>query len=230
MISGYSFNFDSLILVLAAFLLSLIFQAGVRSTFAKFSHMGTRAGFPGKTVARRILDHYALNQIQIEHIAGQLTDHYDPRAQTLRLSDATFESSSVAAVGVAAHEAGHAVQHAEGYLPGRIRRLLVPIAQIGSSFGPYLSLFSMTTLLEAGILLYAGAVLFYLVTMPVEFNASFRAIQALDEQGLLTQEELAGVRRVLRAAAMTYVASALVAFATLLRFMFLARGRNEQGR
>jgi uncharacterized protein len=175
-----------------------------------------------------------LNDIRIEQVAGQLTDHYDPRSRTLRLSQSTFSSPSIAAIGVAAHEAGHAVQHAEGYLPNKLRSLLVPVAQIGSSFGPYLVIFglllSMTALFNIGIVLYAGAVLFYLITLPVEINASTRAIRVLDEQNLLTDDELGGARKVLRAAAMTYIASALVAFASLLRFLLLARGRNDNRR
>jgi uncharacterized protein len=223
-----------LILVIPAFLLSLVAQAAVKGTFNKYSRLEAHAGHTGQTAARRILDHYGLNDIRIEQVAGQLTDHYDPRSRTLRLSQSTFNSTSIAAIGVAAHEAGHAVQHDEGYMPNKLRSLLVPVAQIGSSFGPYLVILglmlSMTALFNVGIVLYAGAVLFYLVTLPVELNASTRAIRVLDEQNLLTDEELGGARKVLRAAAMTYIASALVAFASLLRFFLLARGRNDSRR
>jgi uncharacterized protein len=223
-----------LILVIPAFLLSLIAQAGVRGTFNKYSQIEARSGNTGQTAARRILDQNGLTSVRIEQVAGQLTDHYDPRSRTLRLSQATYNSTSIAAIGVAAHEAGHAVQHDEGYMPNKLRSLLVPVAQIGSSFGPYLAIFglllSMTFLFNIGIILYAGAVLFYLVTLPVEFNASARAIRVLDEQNLLTDNELGGAKKVLRAAAMTYIASALVAFASLLRFLLLARGRNDRQR
>ena len=223
-----------LILVIPALLLSLIAQAAVKGTFSKYSKLGARSGYSGQSAARRILNQYGLSHIQIERTVGQLTDHYDPRSQILRLSESTFDSTSIAAIGVAAHEAGHAVQHDEGYLPNRIRGLLVPVAQIGSSFGPYLALFgiimSLPLLINAGIFLFAGAVLFYLITLPVEFNASTRAIRVLEEQGLLTEEELNGARKVLRAAAMTYIASALVAFASLMRLLLLARGRDGRRR
>jgi uncharacterized protein len=223
-----------LVLVIPAFLLSLVAQAAVKGAFSKYGKLEARSGHTGQTAARRILDQYGLNDIRIEQVAGQLTDHYDPRSRTLRLSQSTFNSTSIAAIGVAAHEAGHAVQHDEGYMPNKLRSILVPVAQIGSSFGPYLVIFglllSMTALFNVGIILYAGAVLFYLVTLPVEFNASARAIRVLDEQNLLTDEELGGARKVLRAAAMTYIASALVAFASLLRFLLLARGRDDNRR
>jgi uncharacterized protein len=230
----YGIDIWYLVLVIPAFLLSLIAQAAVKSTFNKYSQIGSKSGYTGQSAARRILDQNGLSHIQIEKVSGQLTDHYDPRAQVLRLSESTFDNASIAAIGVAAHEAGHAVQHDEGYFPNKIRSLLVPIAQIGSSFGPYLAIFglllSMTLLFNIGIVLYAGAVLFYIITLPVEFNASSRAIKVLDEQGLLTDEELGGARKVLRAAAMTYIASAVVAFASLLRLLLLARGRNDRRR
>lgn len=223
-----------LVLVIPALLLSMIAQAAVKGTFSKYSKLGARSGYSGQSAARRILNQYGLSHIQIERTVGQLTDHYDPRSQILRLSESTFDSTSIAAIGVAAHEAGHAVQHDEGYLPNRIRGLLVPVAQIGSSFGPYLALFgiimSLPLLINAGIFLFAGAVLFYLITLPVEFNASTRAIRVLEEQGLLTEEELNGARKVLRAAAMTYIASTLVAFASLMRLLLLARGRDGRRR
>jgi hypothetical protein len=230
----YGIDIWYLVLVLPAFLLSLVAQAGVKGTFSKYSQIGSRAGYTGQTAARRILDQNGLDHVRVERVSGQLTDHYDPRAQVLRLSDATFASASIAAIGVAAHEAGHAVQHDQGYLPNKLRSLLVPVAQIGSSFGPYLALFgllfSMTLLFNIGIILYAGAVLFYLITLPVEFNASSRAMRVLEEQGLLSEEELGGARKVLRAAAMTYVASAVVAFASMLRLLLLSRGRNDRRR
>lgn len=233
---GMFYGLDAwyLILVIPALLLSMVAQAAVKGTFSKYSKLGARSGYSGQSAARRILNQYGLSHIQIERTVGQLTDHYDPRSQILRLSESTYDSTSIAAIGVAAHEAGHAVQHDEGYLPNRIRGLLVPVAQIGSSFGPYLALFgiimSLPLLINAGIFLFAGAVLFYLITLPVEFNASTRAIRVLEEQGLLTEEELNGARKVLRAASMTYIASALVAFASLMRLLLLARGRDGRRR
>lgn len=228
----YGFDIWYLILVIPAVLISLIAQVRVKSAFSKYSQVRARSGYTGQSAARRILSHYGLSHIRVERTPGQLTDHFDPRSQVLRLSDATSDSASIAAIGVAAHEAGHAVQHSEGYLPNKIRTALVPIAQIGSSFGPYLAIFgillSLPTLTNIGIILFFGAVLFYLVTLPVEFNASRRALLVLEEQNLLTDEELDGARKVLKAAAMTYVASALVAFANLLRLIFLSRGRDDR--
>ncbi|HBP38412.1 MAG TPA: peptidase [Clostridiales bacterium] len=223
-----------LVLVIPALLLSLGAQALVKGTFSKYSQIGARGGFSGQAAARRILNQNGLTGIPIERTSGQLTDHYDPRGQVLRLSESTYDSTSIAAIGVAAHEAGHAIQHDEGYLPNRLRGLLTPVAQIGSSFGPYLAIFgillSIPILTSVGIFLYAGAVLFYLITLPVEFNASHRAIRVLEDQGLLTDEELGGAKKVLRAAALTYVASTLVAFASLLRLILLSRGRNDRRR
>lgn len=233
---GLFLGIDSwyLILVVPALLLSLAAQALVKGTFSKYSQLGARAGFTGQSAARRILNQHGLSHIQIERVAGQLTDHYDPRSQVLRLSESTFDSSSIAAIGVAAHEAGHAVQHDEGFWPNKLRGLLVPVAQIGSSFGPYLAVIgivlSYSFLTYAGIVLFSGAVLFYLITLPVEFDASRRAIRVLEDQGMLTDQELGGAKKVLRAAALTYVASTLVAFASLLRLLLLARSRDDRRR
>mgnify|MGYP004704621499 CR=1 FL=1 len=229
---GLFFGLDSwyLILVVPALLLSLLASASVKSTFARYSRLGARSGYNGQTAARRILQQNGLTHITVERVAGQLTDHYDPKAHKIRLSESTYDSSSIAAIGVAAHEAGHAVQHDDGYWANTVRSMLVPVAQIGSSFGPYLAIFgllmTLPVLTTAGIILFTGAVLFYLVTLPVEFDASRRAIRVLEDQGMLTDEELKGARAVLRAAALTYVASTLVAFASLLRLILLSRGRS----
>jgi Zn-dependent membrane protease YugP len=234
--SGVGYFFDSwyFILVIPALLLSLIAQGMVKSTFSKYSQVPARSGYTGQTAARRILDQNNLFNVRIEHVPGNLTDHYDPRTQVLRLSDSTFGSNSIAAIGVAAHEAGHAIQHDAGYVPNQIRSGLVPIARIGSTLGPYMALFGFflgwAPLINLGILLFAGAVLFYIVTLPVEFNASNRAISILETQAILSGNELDGARKVLRAAAMTYIASTLVAFANLLRLILLARGRNDRNR
>jgi hypothetical protein len=232
--NNFLYGFDSwyLILIIPAFLFSLIAQAGVKSTFNKYSQISARSGHTGQSAARRILGQHGLTGVRVERTPGHLTDHYDPRARVLRLSDATCDSPSIAAIGVAAHEAGHAVQHHEGYVANKIRGALVPIAQIGSSFGPYMAFFgillSLPILFDIGIILFTGAVLFYLVTLPVEFDASKRAIRVLEDQGMLTDTELTGAKKVLRAAAMTYVASAVMAFASLLRLILLSRGRNDR--
>lgn len=230
----YGLDIWYLVLVIPALLLSMFAQAAVKGTFSKYSKLGARSGYTGQSAARRILNQSGLTHIQIERVPGQLTDHYDPKAQVLRLSESTYDSSSIAAIGVAAHEAGHAVQHDEGYLPNQLRGMLVPVAQIGSSFGPYMALFgivlSLPILTSIGIFLFAGAVLFYLVTLPVEFNASHRAIRVLEDQGMLTDQELNGAKKVLSAAALTYVASALVAFASMMRLLLLARSRDDRRR
>ncbi len=233
---GLFYGFDTyyLILVIPALILSMVAQGMVKSAFNKYSQKATRSGYTGNTAARRILDSNNLRQVRVEQVPGQLTDHYDPRTHVLRLSDSTFASPSIAAIGVAAHEAGHAIQHAAGFWPNKVRSALVPVANIGSQFGPYLALFGIilgsSPLTTAGIWLFAGAVLFYLITLPVEFDASHRAIRILEDQGMMTDEELSGAKKVLRAAAMTYIASTLVAFANLLRLVLLARSRDDRRR
>ena len=230
----YGLDIWYLVLIVPALLLSLVAQAGVKGTFSKYSQIPARSGYTGQSAARRILNQHGLSDVRVERTPGQLTDHYDPRSRVLRLSESTCDSPSIAAIGVAAHEAGHAVQHHEGFLANKIRSALVPVAQIGSSFGPYLALFGLVLgfpfLVDIGILLFAGAVVFYLVTLPVEFDASRRAIRVLEDQGMLTDDELAGARKVLRAAAMTYIASTLMAFASLARLILLSRGSNDRRR
>lgn len=228
----YGFDIYYLILVIPAFILSIVAQGLVKSTFNRYNREGTRAGFTGQSAARAILDSKGLNQVRIERVPGHLTDHFDPRTQILRLSDATFQSGSIAAIGVAAHEAGHAIQHDVGFWPNKFRSALVPVANIGSRFGPYMAIFGIilgiSPLINLGIALFLGAVLFYLITLPVEFDASRRAIELLDQQAMLTADELTGAKRVLRAAALTYIASTIMAFANLLRLILLARGRNDR--
>ena len=226
----YGLDIWYFILVIPTLVLSLIAQSKVKSTFAKFSGVRAQSGYTGLSAARRILDQNGLRNVNIEGVRGQLTDHFDPRSNVLRLSESTYADNSIAAIGVAAHEAGHAIQHATGYFPNKIRGSLVPVAQIGSSLGPYMAIFgiimSLPLLTQIGIFLFAGAFLFYLITLPVEFNASSRAMRLLEDQGILGDQELKGARKVLTAAAMTYLASALTAFASLLRLILLSRGRN----
>ncbi|MDD4461991.1 MAG: zinc metallopeptidase [Eubacteriales bacterium] len=228
----YGFDIYYLILVIPTLLISLWAQAKVKRTFHTYSQQAAVSGMTGRTAAERIIERLHLDHVRIERVSGQLTDHYDPRSHVLRLSDATYASPSIAAIGVAAHEAGHAAQHEEDYLPNKIRGALVPVARIGSSMGPLLAIFGIIMtfqpLITIGIYLFFGAVLFYLVTLPVEFNASARAIRVLEEQDILTRDELDGARKVLRAAALTYVASALAAIANLLRLVLLSRGRGNR--
>ncbi len=222
----FPFFFDStMILLLPGFFLALWAQFKVKSTFRKYDQYDSHSGMTGAQIAQDILNRGRLG-VEVDHIKGKLTDHYDPRDNTLRLSDSTYGSRSLAAIGVAAHEAGHAFQHASGYVPLSLRSNLVPVANFGSTLGmPMFFIgffFQWGILVEVGIVLFSFAVLFGLVTLPVEFNASNRAIQMLSEGGYLTQEEIPVARKVLNAAAWTYVASALVAVLSLLRLLIIS--------
>jgi len=219
-----------LILVVPTLILSIWAQFKVKSTFAKYSKVACRKNITGRDSAALLLKAGNILDVRVEAVSGTLTDHYDPSSKKLRLSAPVYDRNSIAAVGVAAHETGHAIQHAVGYGPLVLRSTLVPVANIGSMFGPYMAVaglvFSMPLLLNIGIVLFGGAVLFYLVTLPVEFDASARAMTVLRQNRVLTEEELSGVRKVLTAAAMTYVASALSAVMNLLRLVLLARNRQ----
>ncbi len=230
---GYGFRyFDwTYLLVIGGLLLSVIASANVRGTFARYSQMRSMCGLTGAQAAQRVLQLAGIYDVRIERISGSLTDHYDPRSKTLRLSDSTYGSNSVAAVCVAAHECGHAVQHQKGYGPLVLRSTLVPAANIGSSLAWPIFLmgliFSMRPLLTAGILLFSLAVIFQLVTLPVEFNASSRALRILEDGRILGDTELAAGKKVLGAAALTYVASLAASVLQLLRLIILARGRDN---
>lgn len=225
-------------LVIAASIFSMLASHKVNSTFQRYSKVATRSHLTATQAARQILDQNGLTNVRIEAIGGNLTDHYDPRDNVIRLSDSVRDSSSVAAVGVAAHEAGHAVQHATGYVPIKVRNAIVPVANIGSRFGPYLIMLGLVlslgtasnVILYAGIWFFAAAVAFQIVTLPVELNASSRAIKVLSSGGYLDADEVPAVRSVLGAAAMTYIAAAAVAVANLLRFLAIAQSRNERRR
>jgi Zn-dependent membrane protease YugP len=218
-----------LILVVPTLILSMIAQVKVKSTFSKYSQVRCSSNVSGRDAALRLLKASSINDVAVEPVRGSLSDHYDPRSKTLRLSEPVFAQPSIAAVGVAAHEAGHAVQHARGYGPLVLRSTLVPVANIGSSIGPWLAIaglfFSFPLLLNLGIILFFFFFLFYLVTLPVEFNASARALAMLKSNGILTATELEGAKKVLTAAALTYVASALTAIMSLLRLVLLSRRR-----
>ena len=229
---GYRYGFDwTYLLVLAGLGLSLLASAQVNSTFRKYSRMRAMCGMSGAMAAQRVLQLSGITDVRIEHISGNLTDHYDPRTKTLRLSDSTYASNSVAAVCVAAHECGHAVQHQVGYGPLVLRSTLVPAANFGSTLAwpVFLAglIFSMRPLLTVGIVLFSLAVLFQLVTLPVEFNASSRALKILESGHVLGDSELAAGRKVLGAAALTYVASLAASILQLLRLLLLARGRDR---
>jgi uncharacterized protein len=216
---------------LPALLLGLWAQARVRSSFNKYSKVRSGRGIAGAQAARMILDSHGLQHVNVEQVQGFLSDHYDPRSKTLRLSPQVYQSNSLAAVGVAAHEAGHALQDQQNYGPLALRSAMVPSVQIGSWMGPLIFLaglfLNMTPLAWAGLILFGATAVFALVTLPVEFDASKRAKQILVSQGVLTPQELGGVNSVLDAAALTYVAAALQAISTLLYYAFLLMGRRD---
>lgn len=225
------FYFDwTWILLVPAVILSLWAQANVNGTFKKYSQVYNCFGYTGAEVARRILDMNGLYSVKIEHVRGELTDHFDPKTNVVRLSDATYNSKSVGAIGVAAHEVGHAVQYATGYSPIRLRNAIVPAVNICNMLSIpilILGLFLSYTLVDLGIILFSATVVFQLVTLPVEFNASNRAIKTLEGQNLLTAEETAGAKKVLNAAALTYVAAAVSAIMSLLRIILIFGGRRR---
>lgn len=219
------------LLIIAGFVLSLIVQGVMKNTFNRYSHVRSMSGLTGAMAAQKILESEGISNVRIERVSGNLTDHYDPRTKVVRLSNSVYGSTSLAAVGVAAHECGHAIQDATDYSPLRIRSNLVPAANIGSQLSWPLFLFglilSYRPLLLAGIILFCGALLFQLVTLPVEINASHRALQKLDQTGIMLPEEIQGSRRVLRAAAMTYVAAVCASLLQLLRLLILAGRRSD---
>lgn len=227
------FFFDpTYILILIGIILSGIASAYVSRTFNKYNETTNKRGVSGREAARAILDSAGLQDVKIEHINGNLTDHYSPNERILRLSDATDRSSTVAAVGVAAHEAGHALQHQENYMPMKLRSAIVPVVNIASNLAiPILLigvLFSFNqTMVNIGIILFAATFIFQLVTLPVEFNASNRAMSIIEGSGILVDEEVGQARKVLNAAALTYVASAIASLLSVLRLFILFGGRNN---
>lgn len=226
----YGIDIWYIILVLPAVILSLIASAGVNSTFKKYSKVASARGTTGADAARRVLEANGVFGVQIERVNGNLTDHFDPKTNTIRLSDSVYGSTSVAAVGVAAHEAGHAVQYAESYAPMKLRSAIIPVTNIGSNLAMPLVLlgiiFSMPLLADIGILAFSFSTLFQLVTLPVEFNASSRAIKAI-EGFAAGESEVKSAKKVLRAAAMTYVAALAVSLANLLRLIMIV-GSNRR--
>ena len=235
---GYGLYFDIyyLILVVPAVIFSMWAQSKVNSTFNKYSRVSTYSRMTGFEAARRILDANGLRHVAIERVSGNLTDHYDPRTNVIRLSDSVYGSASVAAIGVAAHEAGHAVQYAENYAPIKLRAAIIPITNLGSKLAMPLILLGILfsafadasyTLVYLGIACFGLSLVFQLVTLPVEFNASRRAMEAISSAGILTDEEQQGARKTLTAAAMTYVAATAVALVQLLRLVMLFGGRRR---
>lgn len=228
----FPFIFDpTFLLLIPALILAVWAQAKVKSAFQRYSAVEARRGVTAKDAVRIILDSNGLNSVPVERVQGSLTDHYDPRSKKLRLSDSVYGSSSIAAIGVAAHEAGHAIQDANGYVPLRIRNAFVPVAGLGSSLALPLFflgfLFGTPMLMDAGIIFFSAVLLFHLVTLPVELDASRRALGILSGSGLLAGDEIGGARAVLNAAALTYVAATLMSALQLVR-LFLLRGMRNR--
>lgn len=227
----YGFDTTYIVYVLPALLFALWAQFHVKSVFSRYGKVPSDRGMTGRDAARLILDSNGLYHVQIVRVDGELTDHFDPRENVIRLSNSTYDRATAAAVGVAAHEAGHAVQYAQGYVPMKLRSAIIPATNIGSNLAMPLVLlgiaFSAPPLAYVGVLLFAFSVLFQLVTLPVEFNASHRALSLLEQGNYLNAEELKGAKSVLSAAALTYVASMISSALQLLRLLVIARGRRR---
>ena len=222
------------ILVMIGVVICLLASAKMNSTFSKYSRVRSHSGMTGKEAAEALLHREGIYEVRVEYVAGNLTDHYDPRSKVLRLSDATYQQTSVAAIGVAAHECGHAIQHARGYAPLSIRSALVPVANFGSSIawpliiiGLIMNSQTSQLFLNLGVIAFSMAVLFQIVTLPVEFNASRRALKILGNTGMLYPDEVRETRKVLTAAALTYVAGAASAILQLLRLIMISNSRRD---
>ncbi len=233
MVWFYGFDWTYFAFIIPCVIITLICQINVQSTFSKYSKIRNSRNMTGAQAAEYVLRHNSVTGVRIERVSGNLTDHFDPRTNVIRLSDSVYNSTSVAAVGVACHEAGHAVQHAQGYLPNKIRGFILPFAQIGSQLGWILILIGLIftakvgyVMLYIGIILFSLSVLFTVATLPVEFNASKRALECIRDTDLLGADEYNGAKRTLQAAALTYVAAALTAIMQLLRLILIARRRN----
>lgn len=227
----YLSNYSYLIFVLPFVILSLIASAKVNSSFKKYSSVFSQRGLTGSQAAFEILRYYGITDVKIERVSGNLTDHFDPKSNVIRLSDKVFDSTSVAAIGVACHEAGHAAQYAQSYVPIKIRNFIFPIASLGSKLGFPLAILGFflgfESLALAGVIFFGFAVFFQLATLPVEFNASRRALAVIDETGILDVDERIGAKKVLTAAAMTYVAALAVSIGNLLRLIFIVNRRRR---
>ena len=233
----YGFDWTYLVLVLPCMIFALIASANVNSTFKKYSQQYSQRRLTGAEAARRVLQHNGVSGVRIERVAGNLTDHYDPTTNVIRLSDSVYSSTSTAAIGVAAHEAGHAVQYAKDYAPIKLRAAIIPLTNFGSKLAMPLILAGIlltflgslsTLLVYLGIAAFALSFVFQVITLPVEFNASRRAIRAIEDAQLLTAEEQRGARKTLKAAAMTYVAAMAVSLAQLLRLIMLYGNRRRR--
>ncbi len=228
----YGIDYTYIIFILPAIIISLIAQMRVTSTFGKYNKIQNSRNMTGSQVARKILDQNGLSSVVVEHVPGNLSDHYDPTSRTLRLSDSVYSSSSVASLGVAAHECGHAIQHAKGYAPLKARHSVYPVVRFSSAASTPLIILGLIVntpaLLYLGIILFSAVVVFQLITLPVEFNASKRALAILEDNNFLDYDEVRSAKKVLSAAAMTYVASALMSIMQILRLLVLAGNRRDR--
>lgn len=233
----YGFDWTYLLIVLPCLLLSMWASAQVKSTFTRYTNQISTRRITGADAAQRVLRQHGIHNVTIERVSGELTDHYDPKANVIRLSDSVYSSASTAAIGVACHEAGHAVQYAQDYLPIKIRAAIIPVTNLGSKLAMPLILAGVLfstlgyfsyTLVYAGIACFSLSLIFQLITLPVEFDASRRAISVIESSGLLSAQELVGAKKTLRAAAMTYVAATAVALAQLFRLILLFGGRRRR--
>ena len=224
------YDYYYLILVVPALIISLIAQINVKKAYAAMAKIPNSKRITGAEAARRVLAHYNINNVHIEMTQGKLTDHYDPRSNVIRLSPEVFAGTSIASVGIACHEAGHAAQHAQSYAPIKMRNAVLPVANIGSSMGFTIAILGyflgFELLVNVGIILFAAVVLFQFITLPVELNASSRALRVINETNMLYDEEIPKARKVLRAAALTYVASLLVSVMSLIRLILRTNRRR----
>ncbi len=225
------YDYYYIILVVPAIILSLFAQAKVKSTYGKYARVSNTRHITGAQAAQNVLNHYGIRDVRIECGHGKLSDHYDPRVNVIRLSPEVYSGASIASIGIACHEAGHAAQHAENYLPIKVRNLILPVANFGSSAGVLIAIMGyflgFGLLIDIGIILFAAVVVFQLVTLPIEFNASSRALKVIEETEMLHNEERAGAKKVLSAAAMTYVASLLVSLMSLIRLILRTNNRRR---
>ena len=233
----YGFDWTYLVIILPCMILSLWASSNVNNTFKRYSNQFSRRGITGAEAAQRVLRNHGVHNVRVEHISGNLTDHFDPKTNVIRLSDQVYNNTSTAAIGVACHEAGHAVQYAQNYGPIKLRAAIVPVTNLGSKLAMPLILVGILlsflgnfsyTLVYVGIACFSLSVVFQLVTLPVEFNASRRALTAIAEGGILAEDELKGAKKTLTAAALTYVAATAVAMAQLLRLLILFGGRGRR--
>ncbi|MBQ7580156.1 MAG: zinc metallopeptidase [Clostridia bacterium] len=236
MMSGYLLSYwYYLIIVGPALVFAIVASARVKSNFNKYSKVRNSRGLTGAQAAQAVLNHYGITDVVIEHVGGNLTDHFDPKNNVIRLSDEVYSSTSISAVGVACHEAGHAAQYAQSYVPIKIRNAILPVCNFGSRFGIPIAILGMFIaqpfgeyLITLGLILYSLVALFQFITLPVEFNASSRAIKVIDETSLLYDDEIGGAKKVLKAAALTYVAALATSLANLLRLILMFSRRSDR--